>query len=238
MQYEDGSISPLRAFFRNKWVWAILIIDVIAVFGIIGVLIWQATKVSTIIFNVAPIDATISVNGNTNYTNGQYSITPGTYEINISREGLEAKTLSVDIEPHYVVTVNMFLSGADNNFEFYKWKDNYGSYQELKSIASSENNITTDQDVSAESFISDFEQTMSIMNVLPIKGYVYADPSIHSATAGFAIRDGQSKEGCERTACLLVNYYGEDYEEAVIEKIKDAGYNPMDYQILYERYND
>lgn len=238
MQYgEDVGVSPLGAFFRNKWVRIILIIDVIAIFVVAGILIWQATKVSTIIFNIAPVDATISVSGNTDYSNGQYAITPGTYEINISHEGLEPKTLSVDIGPHDVVTVNTFLIGADNNFEFYELKENYASYDKLKSIASADNNITIDQDVSAEGFISEFEQIMSIMNILPIKGFVYADPSVNASTAGFTIRDGQSKEECERSACLLVNYYGRDYEEAVMERIEEVGYNPANYQIIYERYN-
>ena len=237
MQYEDGSISPLRAFFRNKWVRIILIIDVIAIFGIIGVLIWQATKVSTIIFNVAPIDATISVNGNTNYTNGEYALTPGAYEIEISHEGLETKTVSVNIEPQHVMNVTLFLADANSDFDFYKLKDNYGSYQKLKTIASADSNITTDQDASAESFISDFERTMSIMNILPIKGYVYAEPSVNVSTAGFTIHNGQGVKGCEKIACLLVNYYGKDYEEAVTNEINEAGYSPMDYQIIYERYN-
>ena len=233
---QDGSLSPVKAFFKNKWVRIILIIDVLALLAVIGVIVWNTTKVSTINFNIAPVDATISVNGNTNYTNGQYAITPGTYQITVSHENFETKTFTVNVEPHYVATLTAFLKTTDDNFEFYKLQDNYESYEKLKSIASKNNNTTTDQDTSAEQFISDFEQTLSIMQVLPIKGYVYADSGVGSSTAGFAIRDGRNRAGCEKIACLLVNYYGKGYEETVAEKIKAAGYNPTDYQILYERY--
>ena len=233
---QDGNVSPLKAFFRNKWVRIILIIDIIAFLVVIGIIIMNSTKVSTINFNIAPVDATISVNGNTNYTNGQYAITPGSYEIVVSHEGLESKTFNIDIEPHYVVALTTFLKGADNGFGFYELNANYESYEKLKAIASKDNNLTTDQDTSAEQFISDSEHKLSIVNILPIKGYVYADPSVGASTAGFAIRDGKSRRDCEKIACLLVNYYGEGYEETVAEKIKAAGYNPADYQLLYERY--
>lgn len=237
MQYKDKNISPLKAFFRNKWVRVILAINFITVLTIIAISIWQSTKISAINFNIAPVDATISVNGNTNYTNGQYKITPGTYEIKISREGLESKTLSVNIEPHYIVNINVFLADSDHNFKFYELKDNYESYRKLKSIASSENNVTNDQDTSAEQFISDFEYKLSILEILPIKDFIYAEPSVKASTAGFTIKDGRNKKECEKTTCLLVNYYGKDFEKTVMRKIEEAGYNSADYQIFYERYN-
>ena len=233
----DENVSLVRRFFRNKWVKLMLAIDLIAVVAMVGILIWQSTKVSVIDFNIAPVDATILVNGNTKYTNGQYKITPGAYEISISHEGLESKVFSVNIEPHQVVNITTFLAGANDNFDFYGLKENYGSYKKLKSIASASENTTTDNDVSAEQFISDFERKISIFDILPIKGYVYADSNVGASTAGFTIGNGQGGKECEEVACLLVKYYGSGYEDAVMEKIKEAGYNPADYQYVYERYN-
>ncbi len=237
MQYDDGSISPVRSFFHNKWVRIIIIIDILIIFILIGIKLWQSTKVSVIEFNVTPIDASISVNGNTNYANGQYSITPGTYEIKISHEDLEPKTLSVNIGPDQIAPVNLFLTGANNDLSFYELQDNYKSFEKLQSIASTGKNTTTDNDTSAEKFISNFDHILSIFNKLPIKDYVYADPNANSSTAGFTIRSGQNNNSCEKTSCLLVNYYGYGYEDAVMEKIREAGYDPSDYEIVYERYN-
>ena len=237
MQYDDGNLSPLRDFFRNKWVRIFLIIDVFIIIILVGIKIWQSTKVSVIEFNIAPIDATISVNGNTNYSNGQYSITPGTYEIKISHKDLEPKTMTVNIEPHQIVPITLFLTGANNNLEFYELNDNYKSFEKLQSIASANKNTTTDNDTSAEKFIPKLKQKISIFDKLPIKGYVYANPEANSSSAGFTIRSGQNTNSCEKTACLIVNYYGRGYQEAVAAKIKEAGYNPADYEIVFERYD-
>ncbi len=237
MQYgEDVGVAPLRAFFRNKWVRTILILDVVVIFIVAGILIWQATKVSTIIFNIAPIDATISVNGNTNYTNGQYSITPGTYEINISREGLEAKTLSVDIEPHYVVTVNMFLVGADNDFEFYELKENYASYDKLKSIASAGNNITIDQDVSAENFIDNFQKNYELyQNDLPIDISEMSKTEPSWMMWGVLISRSDDKD-CKKTLCIEVVLINTENKELVIDAMNEHGFNLKEFEIRYEIY--
>lgn len=234
MHDENGSL--LKAFLSNRWVRAILVIDVIVIIIVTGVYIRQSNKNSTISFNVVPISATISVNGNTKYTNGQYSITPGTYKIAISYEGLETKTLSVTVEPHSFVSVTTFLSGADNSFEYYELKNNFMAYQKLKTIASADNNLTTDNDTTAQEFIANFERKMSIFNVLPLNGYIYSEPAANASTGGFVIQKDQSEKKCNKSACLLIRYFGKDYEEAALQKIKEAGYNPDDYQIIYERY--
>ena len=33
-----------------------------------------------------------------------------------------------------------------------------------------------------------------------------------------------------------MSYYGKDYEDEVAKKIKEAGYNPDDYELIYKRY--
>lgn len=231
----DKENSPLKEFFHNKYILAFLAIDLIAIIALVGVFINRSTRVSTINFNVVPADAIISVNGDKHYKNGQYDITPGTYKVEISHDGLETKTISVDIDTHNYVTVTVFLADSDKNFDYYTLNSNYEAYKKLKTIASAENNITTDKDTSAQDFIAKYDRTISIFNELPIKGYVYTEPSVNTSTGGFAIESGRNKKECEKSACLLVKYYGKDYENEVTKKIKEAGYNPEDYQIIYER---
>ncbi len=235
---QDENISPLREFFHSKYVWIFWAIDIIAIIAVIAVIAHQSAKVSTIYFNVVPVDATISVNGDTHYANGQYEIAPGKYNVSISHDGLETKTLSVDLESHDYSTVNIFLSGSDKNFDFYKLKDNYESFKKLKTIASAEYNITTDNDASAQQFIVDYEHTLSFLDALPIKGFVYAGSRASMPTGGFTMVKGQNNKACTESACLLIRYHGIGYKKEVMNKIKKAGYNPDDYQIVYERYVD
>ncbi len=230
-----GSVSHLRLFLSNKWVKIILIIDAVILIAIVAILIINAMKTATIYLNITPVDAKIQIDGSGEYYNGSYQIHPGTHNVTITHDGLTPKTISVDTQSGYVTTISTFLS--DDDFSFYKLKDNYTSFLKLAEIASSENNITTDHDTSAEQFIPEFTHIMSIMEALPIKGYVYAEPGVSASTAGFTIRDGRGQEDCKVSACLLVNYYGKDYEQTVIESIEKAGCNPDDYQIIYERYN-
>jgi len=231
----DKDNSPLKEFFHNKYILAFLAIDVIAIVALVGVFINRSTRISTINFNVVPANATISVDGDKHYKNGQYDIAPGAYKIEISHDGLETKTLTVDIDPRNYVAVTVFLTDSDKSFDYYKQNDHYESFKSLQSIASSENNITTDKDTSAQEFITNYNKTLSIFSKLPIKGYVYAEPSVNMSTGGFAIEEGRGKKECEKSACLIVKYYGKGYEDEVIRKIEKAGYDPADYQIIYER---
>ena len=237
MQYEEGNISPLRAFLKKKWVRIVLSIDVLALLAAVGFIIYNAAKNSRIVFNVAPIDASISVNGKSGYESGTYAFLPGTYEITLSHDGMESKTFTIDLASHDVATITTFLADSDHSFEFYELKDHQASMQVLQQIASADHNITTDGDASAQSFISTMKSKLSIMDLLPIKGYIHAQPGVGASTAGFTIRDGRGEEKCEVITCLLVNYYGQGYETEVMKTIEGAKYNPADYQIVYERYN-
>lgn len=229
---QDDNTPLLKAFFQSKWIRLILVIDIVAILTVIVIFIHNARKVSTIYFNVAPIDATISVNGDTHFENGQFSIAPGKYEIKISREGLETRTISVDIGASDYTSINTFLTGPDSSFDFYKERKNYDSYRRLRKVASIDND-----DTSLQEFVSEYDHILSVFKELPIIGFVYADPSINSSTAGFTIKSGLDEKKCEKSSCLLVNYYGKGYESEVANEVKKAGYNPEDYQIVYERYS-
>lgn len=232
MQSND-TLSPVQLFFRNKWVRLFLAFDVLLLLTLIGTIIWHATKVSTISFNIAPIDATISVNGNTDYHNGQYSITPGTYEVTISHEGLQSKSFTVDISPQHVNSITTFLSGED--FDFYELRKNYMSYKKLEEIASAAQNVTTDHDTSAESFIKRFQENYDAFTTkLPIEyhesdGYGQTLEILKNITIA-------AKYNCELTLCAEAFIVGTDDEDFVQSLMEDKGINVEDFEIEYHFY--
>ena len=230
-----NSLSPMQIFFRNKWVRLILFVDIVLLLTAIALLIWQSTKVSTISFNVAPIDSTIAINGNQNYQNGQYSITPGTYNVTISHEGLESKNFTVDIAPQSVATISTFLSDADHTFDFYKLKKNYSSYAKLEEIASADNNMTTDQDTSAEPFIQKFQDSYTAMNTkLPIE---YSESTGYGRTLEIHKNISiQAKTDCEYTLCVQAFIVGTDSEDFIKSLMQDKGINAEDFEIEYKFY--
>ncbi|MBR3137858.1 hypothetical protein IKG41_00730 [Candidatus Saccharibacteria bacterium] len=240
MQYEDGDVSPLKAFFRKKWVRLVLILDVVAIIAVIVIVIINSTRVSTLVLNITPIDATISVNGDTHYENGAYAITPGTYEIIISHDGLQPKTFSVDIAPRYVSTISTFLSDDNSNYEFYKLKENYLSLQKLIEIASENHNTTTDHDSSAADFIKKYQNKLNIIqNVLPIKYSEYEENSSSQSgeklSKDITIRIGSTNK-CKTSLCIealmLFTRDKKNVEDLLVKK----GIEYKDYEIVYTIY--
>lgn len=226
----DGSVSPLRQFFRNKWVKLIIVIDIIAVVVVVAILVNNVTKTAIINFNVAPVDAKIQLNGQGDYNNGSYQVHPGNYKVTISHDGLESKTFDLDLQSDYNTTLTAFLKGTNDNFDFYTYKINYDSLQKLISIASEGNNLTTDQDPSAETFIANYQTMKDMLEKLPIE-----HQSINSAhpddSTFFAINVGTD---CERTICLLASPIINATHEDVLNFLRDQGYNPDDYEVKFQ----
>lgn len=152
--------SEVRQLFRKKWVWSMILVDLLVVVAIIGVAIWNSMRSVTLIINVAPIDANVRI-GLSSYQNGTYKVHPGTYEMVISREGLESKTLILNLEAGSAVNAVAYLKGADDNFDFYTWEDNSASFRKLAKIINGEEGIIADGDYSAKKFVADFQKKLN-----------------------------------------------------------------------------
>lgn len=234
---QDGSVSPIGNFFRNKWVRAILAVDILAIIGIVTVVIYNLTKNAIIDFTIAPIDATITVNGNSNYHNGSFQFHPGTYEVTISHESLDLKTFIIELQPDSDVAITTFLS-EDGIFDFYKLKDNYSSYLMLERIASPNNNQTTDHDTSAEEFILQQEQKNSISEFTPIRFAICENPATRVNCDAVEVTYDYS-EKCDNQKCLIIKGRKEELTNDVIteltNQLSSRGYNLDNYRYIYEQ---
>ena len=240
---QDGSVSPIRSFFRNKWVLLSLAIDIIIVIFIIVISINKAAETAIINFDVTPVDATITINGRGGYENkGQpiegnrnsdrsYSLKPGTYEIQISHPDLDTKTFNLNLESNTNTTITTFLS-KDGDFSFYTLRDNLSSFNRLAEIASAEDNQTTDHDTSAETFIANFQRNYDFYSDgLPL---IYAERDDNGKTTKYiSVRAGYN---CNITLCLQTTVYDENDEAIVNSLIEGAGFNVEDFEIEYRTY--
>ena len=234
---DDNYISPIKNFFRKKWVRVFLVIDCLAIIIVAVIIISNLKKNSVINLLIAPIDSQITINGDSHYSNGKYSIAPGTYEIKISHENLNPKTIIVNIDPHSSVSVATFLS-KDGNLDFYELKENDKSLQILREIASFGNNITTDQDASAEDFISEYEYRLTLYDKLPI---LDKTPSANGIYAGvryqydtLTISDGRNLEQCTKALCIEIKDTSGEKENYALSVIDNLGFYHGDYQIIYQ----
>ena len=123
---QDQNLSPLKAFFRNKWVLLTIAVDILIIIALITIAVVKSMKKSVLTINVVPVDAVVKVNGQTGYTNGSYRLFPGVYEIEISHPELATKTFSIDLAKHDVGTITTFLS--DDDFSFYQLRANLGAF--------------------------------------------------------------------------------------------------------------
>lgn len=235
---QDGSVTPIGNFFRNKWVRLILVIDVLAIIGIIAVIIYNSAKNAIIDFTIAPIDATITVNGDSGYHNGSFQFFPGTYEITISHEGLDSKTFNIDLQPNSNIAITTFLS-ENGNFDFYEFKDNYSSYLMLERIAAASDNQTTDRDTSAEPFIANFQKNYNLYQTeLPINYTERIPSSERGITVAYdlTIRRTSDKSSCIKYLCIEAFMTLTDDKNLVNSMLEDLGFNLEDFEIEYKIY--
>lgn len=224
-------MTPIGNFFRNKWVRLILIIDVLIIIGVIAIIIYNSTKTAIIDFTVAPVDSTITVNGDSSYHNGSFQFHPGSYEVVISHDGLDSKTFNIELQANNNAVVTTFLA-KDGNFDFYELKDNYSSYLMLERIASSSDNQTTDHDTSAEEFIADFQRNYKLYSTeLPVTYSEYGDDG--KLSKYISVR---ANHDCIITLCLKAIIRSESDEALVDAMLIGAGFNLEDFEIEYKTY--
>ena len=232
--------SMLKSFFKSKWVITILLLNIVIIIVVITLLIINSSKNSKLVFSVTPLDATISVNGDTNFTNGTNTIYPGKYDITISRDGLETKSFSADVLSDQTITISTFLVDTEKTFDFYKLTENVSSMEKLQEIASKSNNLTTDHDTSAEEFILEYETNASNANlVLPFNYTEYKDssdsPTGKEVVKDITIRKGSPKD-CKQSLCIEVLMALTDDRELVKQLLVERGINPNGYEIIYKTY--
>lgn len=186
----------------------------------------------TIAFNVVPADAKISIEGRTEeYSNGSYPIEPGIYNVRISHPELSDKIFTVNLEEYDMAVITTFLSD-NGNFDFYKLRKNLSDFFSLAQIASTNYNQTTDDDTSAENFISNFQKDYRLYStVLPVS---YSERDNNGDTIKYITV--RADYGCDVTLCLQAIILSED-DKLIVEKLlKDNGFKLEDFKIEYEFY--
>lgn len=229
--------SSVTSLLKNKWVRIALIVNGLIIVAMIAIAIINARKTATIMVSLAPIDAEVTLGGKT-YKNGAYQIVPGEYEATISREGLNSKTFTINVAGNSVTNLVTFLSDG-NNFDYYAKSGNYESFYALSQIAAAGNNITTDQDKSAESFITWFQNAYNLyQSALPIN-YTEYENLEHGRSLTTDITIKRTSEDCAKILCidaLILTTDGRDGKALANELMTSKGLKLEDYEIKYKLY--
>ena len=226
----DSLISEL---FHKKWVWAVLVVDVLIILTIVGLNIFNSLKTVRLELYVAPVDATVTINGK-EYEEATYAFMPGHYEINISHADLGSKSFENDLESGHYLKLATFLK--DDNFEYYTLKDNYVSFSRLAEIAGAGHNITIDNDTSAEDFIKKTTSLYDALSLLPIDFQEYMETvDGEDLVADITVKESDSDD-CATFLCIEALMVGAQDKNIANRILEEKGFNLEDYEILYTIY--
>lgn len=178
----------------------------------VGRAIYLNINNATVTVLVAPKNAKTLIGGK-RYKNGKHHIKPGSYDVNITRDGFEnySSSFSVEKGEHYDLYVCM-----DNN-DGVDYYSNDAEYAHLCDVA---NEFNYDKETSEK--YSD-----KIFSITPF----------HSFDLGFNI-DAQLEESGEITVYIQVlsckPARAEGLKKNALEWLQKAGVNPDDYNIVYK----
>ena len=232
----DLAQSEFGRFIRNKYIIAVLAVDIITIVFILLNNFSNARKTAYITFKVTPTDSTIAIKGKDNYQNGTYRISPGDYTISVSHDNFDTKEIPLTISANDSINFALFLTKDSKVPAYYSYKANSDSYLLLNDIASENNNITFDSDHSAEQFIANFNSALKIQQFLPIESEEYEEsPTGRRLTSSITIKSDDGEE-CLSQLCLKAIMLHTSEKTRVKTMINEKGLNADDYQIDYKIY--
>lgn len=195
---------------------AIIIVIGLLLLGIISavILIYRQNTVE-IELRIAPASATVLIDGK-KYQNGTFRIKPGTYTIKIEKEGFTTKEYQFNTDT--TKKIYDYILQTDGS---YSWYLNHSEDAEL---------LTSIGDYEANLEATAYNDKHKIVYSLPI---IYANYDKDYNYTEYRI-DGGSFDGCNTDFCLKVTDTTGGNLDNAKQKIKDAGFNPDDYQILYQ----
>ena len=164
---------------------------------------------------IAPASANITIDDNT-YRNGKFRIATGTHIIKIEKTGFTTKEFTFD------------TSTTDKIYDYILESD--GSYSWYLSHEEDALLLTSIGDYEAKLKSANYNSNHPVSTILPI---IYANYDKDYNYTEYRI-DGGSFEGCDTDFCIKVTDTTGNNLEPAKQKIRDAGFNPDDYQILYE----
>ena len=208
---------------NNKLVLGFLVFDLIAIIILIILNILNLFRSATIDISVVPLDATVTINGKKYDNNSSYNVFPSNNaKVEISHPDLESKSFTVDLKRNSTTSIREYLTGKDGDFSYYAKKSHRDDLDALRTLA---DNSFKSKDLSA------FLKKVAIVEVLPITFSQPAESKYDLISISIAIEYKQCKK---QSFCLVVTDLTGKNTELARSLIKENGYNPDEYEIIYE----
>lgn len=195
-------------------------VAVVLAVSAIAAVAYNVNKNARLTVIVAPIDATIKINGK-QYNNGTADFFPGEVKIEVSRKDFDTKTVTVNLESHKTTTALVYLT-QDGDLDYYE--TSAADYEILRLVA----------DDNVAEYLEKMEKRLAIRDLLPLTKNTDADTpdskyGVYSRQT--LINDGSELPDCDRVICLSLidNTDSDDVARALLD---EYGYNFDDFKII------
>lgn len=194
--------------------------------AILGVLVIIGISVYFIIRNiqmnatldllVTPLSAKIEINGRI-YKNGEHKFDPGEINVEITKEGFKTQNYVINLPANETTKLYTYLVQNDGSLNWYL------DHQEDEAILMQIGGIEATEESEK------YTEQNPVVAAIPIiveeyKNGIYYDFRV----------DGGMFENCKKDFCLKISDVGGNGYERALEEIRKRGYNPENYEILYE----
>lgn len=196
----------------------IVLMFVALVIWIIILYIQNLGRSATLDLLVAPSFAQVKINDQTYANKVSSSFEPGDYTVEISAEGFQTKQETISLRQGETTQLYTYLIPEDGDMS---WYANHSSEDMLLTSIGSRNAT-----IKSTTYLADFP----ISAILPIE-VVEVDPNTYDWVE-YRI-DGGKFDQCHREFCIKITDTTGGNHDAALEQIRAKGYNPDDYEIIY-----
>lgn len=210
---------------RHRVLSLVLFLNIVAILVAILIIVIYNSKTATVDVLVAPMDATVELNG-TKYENMQsHNIAPGDYHVKISMDGMQTKEYDFSIENNGFVRIWNYLLDENGGLDYY---------------LAHPDDVTILEDVAdgeVRAWLENYNKIIGIRDILPL---TYSNTFEENATevVSISVRQGIDDECKENDFCLIIHDFTGKNTEKALQMIRDSGYDPNDYELVFEKGSD
>ena len=214
-------MEKLRTFIKEH---SLIILIVVVSVILVGFLLFISIKnmfSAKLEILVVPTDAKIMIDGQRYENKKTYeSLMVKTIHVDISMEGFDSKSFDLELKKDETTKIYTYLTGNDAWYVEHKDDEDVSIFLELINEANGEEEV------------KNMHEKYPILSVLPI---VY-EKYLNNYTQYISYRiDVGEFEGCSSDFCLMITDISGGNRERALQAIRDKGFNPDDYEILYRQ---
>lgn len=182
--------------------------------------IQDTKRTASLEITIAPSFAQVEIDHKTYRTNGVERLKPGHYTAHISADGFTSQDVELELIGGKTSQLMLYLFPSDGSMDWYR--EHSSEMMILNTIG----------DAQAAANAQNYHDLYPISKDLPII-VVEVDPTTYAWTE-YRIDGGTFAECKNQDFCLKITDSTGGNESAAYAKIREKGYNPNDYEIIYE----